>query len=218
MELFSLTTLKLKDYTTIDRRLYMNKSESISKISAALVKAQGEMGSATKDSKNPFFKSSYADLNSVREATIPVLNKNGITVLQPTTVFENRAYVETTLLHESGEFLSSLTEIICAKQNDPQAHGSGVSYARRYGLQSFLCVGNEDDDGEKAMGRNTKHVPTSASTVVKTNIVNGSPVGITAAGTAVEEAPVAKKGFGVKKDNPTPVANTTATGSEDGWS
>lgn len=218
MELFNLTTLKLKDYTTIDRRLYMNKSESISKISAALVKAQGEMGSATKDSKNPFFKSSYADLNSVREATIPVLNKNGITVLQPTTVFENRAYVETTLLHESGEFLSSLTEIICAKQNDPQAHGSGVSYARRYGLQSFLCVGNEDDDGEKAMGRNTKHVPTSASTVVKTNIVNGSPVGITAAGTAVEEAPVAKKGFGVKKDNPTPVANTTATGSEDGWS
>jgi hypothetical protein len=214
-----LTTLIPKFYTTINKELYMNRSETIAKISAALVKAQGEMGSATKDSKNPFFKSSYADLNAIREATIPVLNKNLITVLQPTTVFEGKAYVETTLLHESGEFLTSLTEIIAPKQNDPQAHGSGVSYARRYGLQSFLCVGAEDDDGEKAMGRNTKNVPTSASTVVKTNTVNGSPVGITAAGTAVEtqSSTAPKKGFGVKKDNPTPVANATATGSEDGW-
>jgi len=195
----------------------MNRSDTISKISAALVKAQGEMGSATKDSKNPFFKSSYADLNAIREATIPVLNKNAITVLQPTTVFEGKAYVETTLLHESGEFLTSLTEIIAPKQNDPQAHGSGVSYARRYGLQSFLCVGAEDDDGEKAMGRNTK----AASPVVKTNIVNGQPVGVTAAGTRVdtteaEVVPAPKKGFGVKKETPA-VAQTT-TGSEDGWS
>ena len=42
----------------------MDRSESIGKISAALVKAQSEMGSAVKDAKNPFFKSSYADLNA----------------------------------------------------------------------------------------------------------------------------------------------------------
>jgi len=215
MELFSLTTLKPKYYTTIDRRLYMNKSENIGKISIALVKAQSEMGSAVKDSKNPFFKSSYADLNAIREVTIPVLNKNGITVLQPTTVFEGKAYVETTLLHESGEFLSSLTEIIAAKQNDPQAHGSGVSYARRYGLQSFLCVGSDDDDAERAMGRSSAKSTTSA--IVKTNTVNGSPVSINSAGQVAEEpaAPV-KKGFGVKKE--APAVATTTTGSEDGWS
>lgn len=195
----------------------MNKSENIGKISAALVKAQGEMGSATKDAKNPFFKSSYADLNAIREATIPVLNKNGITVLQPTTVFDGKAYVETTLLHESGEFLTSLTEIIAPKQNDPQAHGSGVSYARRYGLQSFLCVGAEDDDGEKAMGRNSK---TTSSTIVKVNNVNGQPVGVTASGTHAESVPTSadtvapKKGFGVKKEAPVATTNNT----EDGWS
>ena len=55
----------------------MNRSESIGKISAALVKAQSEMGSAVKDAKNPFFKSSYADLNAIREATIPVLTNRG---------------------------------------------------------------------------------------------------------------------------------------------
>ena len=202
----------------------MNKSENIGKISAALVKAQSTMGNAVKDSKNPFFKSSYADLNAVREACLPALNANGVSVLQPTVHIDGKSFVETVLLHESGEFISSLTEVICAKQNDPQAHGSGVSYARRYGLQSLVNLGSADDDGEKAMGRNTKNVstsisvPESASTIVKTNIVNGSPVGITAAGTVAEtQGAPAKKGFGVKKDNPTPVANTAATGSEDGW-
>jgi hypothetical protein len=145
-------------------------------------------------------------LNAVREATIPVLNKNGITVLQPMTVFEGKSYVETTLLHESGEFLTSLTEIIVAKQNDPQAAGSAQSYARRYGLQSFLCVGAEDDDGEKSMGRNVKtNTPVKTTTVtetvnVTTNLANA---------TATSVAP--KKGFGVK-------AEVTAVATEEeGW-
>lgn len=131
----------------------MNRSDSITKIAAALVKAQATMGNAVKDSKNPFFKSNYADLNAVREACLPALNANGVSVLQPTVHVDGRAYVETVLLHESGEFISSLTEVLCAKQNDPQAHGSGISYARRYGLQSLVNLGSADDDGEGAMGR-----------------------------------------------------------------
>lgn len=178
----------------------MNRSESIGKISSALVKAQSEMGNASKDSKNPFFKSSYADLNAIREVTIPVLNNHGITILQPTTVVDGKPYVETTLLHESGEYLTSLTEIIAPKQNDPQAHGSGVSYARRYGLQAFLCVGAEDDDGEKAMGRSTGG--RSAATTVKAN--------------KEEVAPVKKGGFGVKAKVETVVEDTG--NAEDGWS
>lgn len=136
----------------------MTKSESIVKVASALVKAQTEMGDAVKDSKNPFFKSSYADLNAIREAVIPALNKQGISVLQPTVVVEGRNYVRTMLMHESGEYLTSDTEILCAKQNDPQAYGSGISYARRYGLQSFLNVGAVDDDGEGAMQRNNATV------------------------------------------------------------
>jgi hypothetical protein len=134
----------------------MNRSETITKIASALVKAQAAMGNAVKDSKNPFFKSSYADLNAVREACLPALNANGVSVLQPTVHIEGKAFVETVLLHESGEFISSLTEVICAKPNDPQAHGSGVSYARRYGLQSMVNLGSADDDGEGAMNRTQK--------------------------------------------------------------
>lgn len=137
----------------------MNRSDSITKIAAALVKAQAAMGNAVKDSKNPFFKSNYADLNAVREACLPALNANGVSVLQPTVHIEGKPFVETVLLHESGEFISSLTEVICAKPNDPQAHGSGVSYARRYGLQSMVNLGSADDDGESAMGRQSAPPP-----------------------------------------------------------
>jgi hypothetical protein len=131
----------------------MNRSESISKLSTALLKAQASMGNASKGASNPYFKSSYADLNAIREVVTPALNANGITVLQPTTYIEGKSFVETVLLHESGEFLSSLTEITVAKANDPQAAGSAISYSRRYGLQSLLSVGAVDDDGEKAMSR-----------------------------------------------------------------
>jgi hypothetical protein len=120
-------------------------------IATALLKAQSEMSNPKKGSTNPFFKSKYADLNSIREAVIPILNSNGISVLQPIVHQDNKNFVKTILLHESGECLESLTEIIYNKINDAQAQGSGISYARRYSLQSFVCVGADDDDGQKAV-------------------------------------------------------------------
>ena len=129
----------------------MNKSESITKVSAALVKAQSEMSNAKKGATNPFFKSKYADLNSIREAALPVLNAHGITIIQPTCVLDGINYVETILLHESGEYISSLTQIVVDKVTDAQKHGSGLSYARRYALQSIVCLGAEDDDANAAV-------------------------------------------------------------------
>jgi len=120
-------------------------------IATALLKAQTEMSNPKKGSTNPFFKSKYADLNSIREAVIPVLNSNGISVLQPIVHTDGKNFVKTILLHESGELMESLTEIVYNKINDAQAQGSGISYARRYALQSFVCVGADDDDGQKAV-------------------------------------------------------------------
>lgn len=142
----------------------VNKSESITKIAPALLQAQREFGNAIKDSKNPFFKSSYADLNSVRDAVTPALHKAGIVLLQLNVSENGKNIVRTTLLHESGEFICSDIEIITAKSNDPQSYGSAISYARRYGLSSMLSVGAEDDDSERAMDRttSTKAYPVAA--------------------------------------------------------
>ena len=125
-------------------------TEKLNLFAKAFIEAQKEMGNATKDSKNPFFKSKYADLNSVREACLPALNAHGIAVLQPIVQVDGKNFVKTLLLHESGESMEGLTEILFAKQNDPQAQGSGITYARRYGLQSLVNIAAEDDDGNKA--------------------------------------------------------------------
>ena len=129
----------------------MKTSESITKVAAAFLAAQKEMGNAIKGSVNPFLKNKYADLNSVREAVIPALNQHGISVIQPHVIMEGRNYVETILLHESGEFISGLTEIVFADKNNAQAQGSGITYARRYGLQSICNIGADDDDGNTAV-------------------------------------------------------------------
>lgn len=128
----------------------MKHSETLSKLAAALVKAQAEIKFAAKDSSNPFFKSKYADLPAVIDAIKPALNKHGISFLQ-IVVQEG---VETMLLHESGEYISGITPVVVAKQNDPQALGSAITYAKRYGLQAIVGVpADVDDDGEAAMAR-----------------------------------------------------------------
>lgn len=153
----------------------MIKSETIGKVASALLSAQKEMGDAKKGASNPFFKSKYADLNSIREAVIPALNQNGISVLQLCATNETgKPVIKTLLLHESGEFLGSETEVVVAKQNDPQAYGSAMSYARRYGLQAAVCVGAEDDDGEKAMGRTRP--PLASEDVKQSKQVEAAPV------------------------------------------
>jgi hypothetical protein len=184
----------------------MNRSDTISKIAGALVKAQSEMGNAVKGSANPFFKSKFADLNAVREACIPVLNTHGITVLQPTTVLDGKLYVETLLLHESGEFISGVYEVVVGKQNDPQSLGSAISYSRRYSLQSMVNIGADDDDGEKAHGRGAG--PVKAAPVTQAKIETMSGVSTVKEQAMVNEAPAVKKGFGVKA----PVVETEPEG------
>jgi len=57
----------------------------------------------------------------------------------------------TTLVHKSGEFISSAIPLHPKKPNDPQALGSALTYARRYGLCGIVgIVAGDDDDGNGA--------------------------------------------------------------------
>lgn len=131
----------------------MIKSEKIDLVSAALVKAQSAMGTAKKDSNNPFFKSKYADLNAIREAIMPALFENGLSIIQPMLVQDGKNYIETVIVHTSGQYLGGLTEVVHTKKDNAQDFGAGTTYARRFGLQSLLCVGAEDDDGNTVTGK-----------------------------------------------------------------
>lgn len=135
----------------------MQKSETIGKLSKALTLVQGELKPASKDSDNPFFKSKYADLNSVWDACREPLAKNGLSVIQGNSVgIDNTVIVETILAHESGEWIQSELCLPLAK-HDPQGVGSAVTYGRRYGLAAIVgIVADIDDDGNAASNNGAK--------------------------------------------------------------
>jgi len=131
----------------------MNKSETIGKLAEALSKAQGMMKGAVKDSENPFFRAAYADLASVWDACREPLSKNGLSVTQTTRIADNgEPVIITTLLHSSGEWMSGEL-LVKPVKNDPQSVGSAITYGRRYALSAIVGIAPEDDDGEKAQGR-----------------------------------------------------------------
>lgn len=134
----------------------MNRSESIKELASALSKAQGMMGPAKKDSVNPFFKSVYSDLASVINAIRDPLSSNGLSYTQDPGVEDTGwVYVETTLMHESGEWKSSMLRMMPTK-SDPQGIGSCITYIKRYSLQAILGVPSDDDDGNAATRTSSK--------------------------------------------------------------
>lgn len=139
----------------------MLKSESISKLAAAMVAVQSELQPAIKDKLNPGFKGAkYADLNAVWDAARPYLTKNGIAVLQfPSEAAPGFIGLVTILMHVSGEYIEEKLVIPLSKQ-DPQGAGSGLTYARRYAFSGALgIVADEDDDGNAASRYPTPVVP-----------------------------------------------------------
>lgn len=125
----------------------MNKSESIIELSKALVKFHSVMGKVSKDAKNPFFKNKYASLSNIIEAVTKPLNDNGLSVLQLPSI----EGLTTMLLHESGEWISSISSTPVKDATDPQKLGSAITYARRYALGAILSLNiDEDDDAQKA--------------------------------------------------------------------
>lgn len=144
----------------------MNKSENIDLLATALSKAQAEIVGAKKDSQNPFFKSSYADLHSVIEAIREPFAKNGLSYSQLTDFDEKGTFVETILMHSSGQWLISSYPIISVKP-DPQSMLAALTYARRGCLSAISGVAQIDDDGNTASNREI--VKENANTTIITD-------------------------------------------------
>ena len=138
-----------------------NQSGKIDKLATALAKAQGEITGARKTSKNPFFKSDYADLYECIEATRPVLSKHGLSIVQTndgvhvvgSTVF---LHVGTMLMHTSGQWIRSYVPLPIDTPVNAHKLGSAMTYGRRYGLSAMVGIAQMDDDGNAATEGTTK--------------------------------------------------------------
>ena len=142
----------------------MLQSESIANLAKSLSIVQGKLTYAKKDSKNPFFKSNYADLESVWDACRDLLASNGLSVAQfPGTYSEldKTMSLTTVLLHESGEWISQEMSVPMSKV-DAQGAGSCISYMRRYSLAAVVGVVQADDDGNAASNPQVKQAVVKA--------------------------------------------------------
>lgn len=127
------------------------ESDTLGKLAEALSKAQGAMKPAVKDSVNPHFKSTYADLASCWAAIREPLAANGLAITQRLSTDAHGVRVETMLLHTSGEFLRD-EFWLPVSQKTPQGYASAVTYARRYSLSAMVGLSSDslDDDGNAA--------------------------------------------------------------------
>lgn len=129
----------------------MGETQPALTIFQAFIRAQKAFGPALKTSTNPHFRSRYADLSACVEAVIDALNDNGLGLLQITHQSEGGVCVETVLVHESGDTLSSGMLHVPASKADAQGYGSALTYARRYSLMAICGIAPEDDDGNHAV-------------------------------------------------------------------
>tara|TARA_R110001592_G_scaffold101704_3_gene287684 strand:- start:15324 stop:15875 length:552 start_codon:yes stop_codon:yes gene_type:complete len=113
-------------------------------IYSKLFALQNELGAITKDSKNPFYKSKYFDVNSLIAQLKPLLQKHKLVLLQPIT--DNQ--VRSVLVDLDGGSVESSIKL--PDNLDAQKLGSAITYFRRYTLQSLLALQAVDDDANLA--------------------------------------------------------------------
>jgi hypothetical protein len=141
----------------------MKSSESIKELATALAIVQGQLTFAKKDSKNPFFKSNYADLESVWDACRELLSTNGLAIMQfPGEYLDGNMSLNTIITHKSGEWMSQEMSVPVSKP-DAQGAGSALTYMRRYALAAVVGVVQADDDGNSASNKATSVAESATS-------------------------------------------------------
>ena len=122
-------------------------SSETGKIGPALVKAWAEIPTVAHDRENPHFKNAYTTYDAIIQAVRPVLGHNGLALIQSPELVDGCAAVRTAIVHVSGESQDmGLCAVPVKKDNDPQAFGSAMTYAKRYGLCAALGIPTGDDD------------------------------------------------------------------------
>lgn len=145
----------------------MRSSETLIKISPALVSAVNSMAGVAKTTENDGFKkngkaSKYATLADCIEASRAALLANGLCVIQgpgATNTEAKTLCITTRIVHVSGEWIETDFDMPLTKWS-PHEAGSATTYGRRFALMAMLGLAPvEDDDGNAASGLKVEKNP-----------------------------------------------------------
>lgn len=130
-------------------------SERQAKLFAALAKAQGQMGHASKDRTGQIGqqKTRYATLASVIDALRGPFSENGLCHWAEVGAHDNVASVTVYVGHCDGGIISSRQEQVVTEEkgiNGVQGAGKVITYMRRYGLMALSGMSSVDDDDDGA--------------------------------------------------------------------
>lgn len=111
-----------------------------------ILEVKKHIGNLSKNSKNPFFKSAYLDLTDLLNAVEPLLQEQGLVLLQP--IIGNSVFTQ--IIDSENNNVIAESNIDLPDIKDPQKLGSCITYFRRYTLKSLLAIAEGDDDGNLA--------------------------------------------------------------------
>ncbi len=155
----------------------MTRSESVTNIIPALMRAQAKFPPIVKTKKAEIkgdkanYSFMYAPLEEIVHKTRPALQEEKLLLMQGV---EGDSLV-TTLWHETGEWIAHSMKLPSAFAS-PRAYGSEITYRRRFSVAMlFDIVAEEDDDGMGAERYNGAAKKKSPLTEIKEDAFNALP-------------------------------------------
>jgi len=131
------------------------ESDQLDKFAKAFSGMQGDYESVIANRTNPHYKSRYADLDAALKSVRPLFKKYELSMFQSEEVHNEEKYLRTKLLHSSGQFISSFSQLT---QDRPglQGYGAGLSYHKRYSACCLLglTTDNDPDDNDAELKSN----------------------------------------------------------------
>lgn len=122
-------------------------------IYAALIAAQAQMTNVLKEhtGQDGNRKFSYADLADGYDVVRPVFSRHGLAVLQLTSIHDGALVLETRLVHETGDNVSSFYPVCSVSaMADHRKMGGALTYARRFSLFAIAGTIGVGEDSENA--------------------------------------------------------------------
>src|SRR3990167_1099518 len=122
-----------------------------------LLELQKRVKPIKKEEKNPYFNSTYFNINGLLAEIKPLLSELGLILSQPISILDGRNIIKTIIrdaeTKEGDDPTYIESNIVIPEVADAQKLGSAITYLRRYSIQSLLALEAEvDDDGNLASG------------------------------------------------------------------
>ncbi len=135
-----------------------------SKLQSDMSKFQAEQVVLEQDKRNPHYNNTFTSLFQVQKQILETIDKLklGIEFFTRSGHDELGSFIEIVIKHkECDDMISNRIPLVLKDINNPQAIGSAITYARRYGLcLTFgLCDQECDDDGNAGSGKPKQSVP-----------------------------------------------------------